>query len=56
MGVKEERFFADAQNDRGGQNDKSTQVKDCKIGEKLLPGVYFVKVRGYKPTKIIKLR
>ncbi len=30
-------------------------LEDCKIGEKLLPGVYFVKVRGYKPAKIIKL-
>ncbi len=26
------------------------------IGEKLLPGVYFVKVRSYEPIKIIKLR
>ncbi|MBI4722922.1 MAG: right-handed parallel beta-helix repeat-containing protein, partial [Candidatus Stahlbacteria bacterium] len=41
--VEEARFFADAQNDR------------LKIGKNLLPGIYFVKIKGYKPIKVIKL-
>ncbi|PIU28257.1 MAG: hypothetical protein COT09_05540 [Candidatus Hydromicrobium americanum] len=40
----EERFFADAQNDR------------LEIGKDLPAGIYFVKVKGYKSTKIIKLK
>ena len=44
----EERFFpfANAQ----GQNDR------LEIGKHLENEIYFVKVKGYNPTKIIKLR
>ena len=48
--------------DMGGQLVEETKVgfedyrfKDCKIGENLPTGVYFVKVAGYKPVKIIKI-
>ncbi|MBI4721489.1 MAG: T9SS type A sorting domain-containing protein [Candidatus Stahlbacteria bacterium] len=48
--VEEERFFADAQNDRANaQNDR------LKIGKDLPRGIYFVKLKGYKPVKIIKM-
>ncbi|MBI4721675.1 MAG: T9SS type A sorting domain-containing protein [Candidatus Stahlbacteria bacterium] len=41
--VEEARFFADAQNDR------------LKIGKNLSPGIYFVKLKGLKPVKIVKM-
>ena len=41
--VEEERFFADAQNDK------------CETGKNLPQGIYFLKVKGCKPVKIIKI-
>ncbi|MBI4721679.1 MAG: hypothetical protein HY769_01535 [Candidatus Stahlbacteria bacterium] len=62
--VEEERFFANAQNDRANaqndradaQNDRADAQNDrLKIGKNLSPGIYFVKLKGYKPLKIIKM-
>ena len=36
--------------------DCKLKIEDCKIGKNLRAGIYFVKVKGYEPTKIIKLR
>ena len=32
------------------------KLKDCKIGEGLQSGIYFLKVKGYEPVKLVKLR
>ncbi len=41
---------------RVGLEDSKLKIQDYKIGKNLCAGVYFVKVKGYEPTKIIKLR